>query len=45
VLTLVMGIVPGPVLDVVNPAVERTLEIVGVSDPAPTVDTSEGSQP
>jgi NADH-quinone oxidoreductase subunit M len=45
VLTLVIGIVPGPVLDVVNPAVERTLEIVGVSDPAPTVDTGEGGQP
>ena len=44
-LTLVLGIVPGPVLDVVNPAVERTLEVVGVTDPAPVVDVTEGGRP
>lgn len=33
---LVLGVYPKPVLDTLTPAVERTLEIVGVSDPAPT---------
>ena len=35
VLTLAIGFFPGPVLEVVNPAVERTLEVVGV--PAPDI--------
>lgn len=34
---LVLGVYPKPVLDTLTPAVERTLEIVGVSDPAPEV--------
>lgn len=33
---LLLGFYPKPVLDLVNPAVKQTLEIVGVSDPAPT---------
>jgi len=33
---LVLGVFPKPVLDLVNPAVKQTLELVGVSDPAPT---------
>jgi NADH-quinone oxidoreductase subunit M len=33
---LVLGFYPKPVLDLVNPAVSQTLQIVGVSDPAPT---------
>ena len=33
---LVLGFYPKPVLDVINPAVARTLQIVGVTDPAPT---------
>lgn len=32
---LLLGFFPKPVLDLVNPAVERTLQIVGVTDPAP----------
>ncbi len=34
---LVLGFYPKPLLDVLNPAVERTLQYVGVTDPAPTV--------
>ena len=33
---LVLGFFPKPVLDLVNPAVDRTLSIVGVTDPTPT---------
>ena len=33
---LLLGFFPKPVLDLVNPAVSKTLELVGVSDPAPT---------
>ncbi|WP_068273814.1 NADH-quinone oxidoreductase subunit M [Aldersonia kunmingensis] len=36
-LVLVLGIYPKPVLDIVNPAVEQTLTIVGVEDPAPAI--------
>ena len=32
---LVIGFFPKPVLDVLDPAVERTLQYVGVTDPAP----------
>ena len=32
---LVLGFFPKPVLDVINPAVSRTLQYVGVTDPAP----------
>ncbi len=32
---LVLGFYPKPVLDVINPAVSRTLQYVGVTDPAP----------
>ena len=37
---LVLGFYPKPVLDVLNPAVARTLQYVGVTDPAPTVPTT-----
>jgi NADH-quinone oxidoreductase subunit M len=33
---IVLGFYPKPVLDVINPAVERTLHYVGVTDPAAT---------
>jgi NADH-quinone oxidoreductase subunit M len=33
---LVLGFYPKPVLDLVNPAVKQTMDIVGASDPAPT---------
>ena len=32
---LLLGFFPKPVLDLVNPAVDRTLHIVGVTDPLP----------
>jgi NADH-quinone oxidoreductase subunit M len=41
---LVLGFFPKPVLDVINPAVARTLSYVGVTDPAPTnAGTAEGA--
>jgi len=41
---LVLGFYPKPVLDVINPAVARTLQYVGVTDPAPTnPGTAEGA--
>ncbi|KGN42947.1 NADH-quinone oxidoreductase subunit M [Knoellia aerolata] len=33
---LLLGAYPKPVLDLVNPAVKQTLDLVGVTDPAPT---------
>jgi NADH-quinone oxidoreductase subunit M len=46
---LVLGFFPGPVLDVVNPAVERTMEQIGMTDPEPTVagvePAAEGTNP
>jgi NADH-quinone oxidoreductase subunit M len=40
---LVLGFYPKPVLDVINPAVARTLSYVGVTDPPPTnAGTAEG---
>ncbi len=33
---LVLGFYPKPALDMLNPAVSKTLQFVGVSDPAPT---------
>lgn len=32
-LTILLGVFPAPVLNVINPAVERTLQVVGVTDP------------
>ncbi|WP_168582150.1 NADH-quinone oxidoreductase subunit M [Gephyromycinifex aptenodytis] len=42
-LFLVLGCYPKPVLDVINPAVEKTLQYVGVADPAPAVGAANGS--
>jgi NADH-quinone oxidoreductase subunit M len=46
---IALGFFPKPVLDVLNPAVERTMEQVGVTDPAPTVagvtPAAEGKNP
>jgi NADH-quinone oxidoreductase subunit M len=36
---IALGIYPKPVLDVINPAVQRTMSQTGVSDPAPRVAT------
>ncbi|MGG5259111.1 NADH-quinone oxidoreductase subunit M [Phycicoccus avicenniae] len=40
---VVLGFYPKPVLDLVNPAVDRTLQIVGVTDPA-TAEASGSAQ-
>ncbi|SOC55930.1 NADH-quinone oxidoreductase subunit M [Ornithinimicrobium cerasi] len=42
---LVLGFFPKPVLDLLEPAVQQTLQHVGVTDPAPAIDTAtaEGS--
>ena len=37
---IVLGFYPKPVLDVINPAVTRTLQQVGMTDPAPTHGTA-----
>jgi NADH-quinone oxidoreductase subunit M len=37
-----LGFYPKPVLDVINPAIERTMQTVGVQDPSPTVAESDG---
>ncbi|WP_299519205.1 NADH-quinone oxidoreductase subunit M [uncultured Serinicoccus sp.] len=37
---LVLGFYPKPVLDLLEPAVQQTLQTVGISDPAPAVDTA-----
>ena len=40
---VVLGFFPGPVLETINPAVDRTLQIVGVSDPAPSAPAGASS--
>jgi NADH-quinone oxidoreductase subunit M len=46
---IALGFFPKPVLDVLNPAVERTMQQVGVTDPEPTVagitPAAEGTTP
>ncbi len=42
-LILVLGVFPRPMLDAINPAVEATMNLVGVSDPQPRV-TAEGGR-
>jgi len=43
-IILALGFFPRPVLDVVNPAVDRTLTQVGRSDPRPTVPVSTAAE-
>lgn len=47
-LTIFLGFYPAPVLNVVNPAVDTVMTLVGATDPAPTVGlistTSQGAQ-
>lgn len=40
---LVLGFFPKLALDVINPAVDKTLSVVGVTDPAPRLGVVEGS--
>jgi NADH-quinone oxidoreductase subunit M len=46
---IALGFFPSPVLDVVNPAVQRTMQQVSSTDPAPTVagvsPAAEGTNP
>ncbi|TAK70106.1 MAG: NADH-quinone oxidoreductase subunit M [Actinomycetota bacterium] len=45
-IIIALGVFPKPVLDVVNPAVERTMEQVGATDPPPAVaPVAEGNAP
>jgi len=43
ILVLVLGFFPKPMLDVIEPAVQATMQHVGVSDPQPWV-TAEGGR-
>ncbi len=43
-LTIVLGVFPGPVLDVVNPAVDRVMDTIGMTDPAPALAPAGGDQ-
>lgn len=36
-LTIALGFFPAPILNVINPAVDRVMTTIGASDPAPTV--------
>jgi NADH-quinone oxidoreductase subunit M len=38
-----LGFYPQPVLDVINPAVERTMQQIGQQDPTPVVPVAEGT--
>jgi NADH-quinone oxidoreductase subunit M len=42
---IALGVFPTPVLDVLNPAVARTMQQTGSTDPAPTVNVAEGTTP
>lgn len=44
VLTIFLGFYPKPVLNVVNPAVEKTMAWVGASDPTPAMTPAEGGE-
>ena len=43
-LIVVLGFFPKPLLAIINPAVDHTLEQVGVVDPAPDVPAASGSE-
>ncbi|GAB3443540.1 NADH-quinone oxidoreductase subunit M [Streptomonospora sediminis] len=42
-LLVVFGVYPQPLLDVINPAVEATMESVGVTDPQPAIGEAEAA--
>jgi NADH-quinone oxidoreductase subunit M len=44
-ILLVLGLFPKPILDVISPAVDRTMQQVGVTDPKPVhaVPAAEGT--
>jgi NADH-quinone oxidoreductase subunit M len=39
-LTIVLGIFPAPLLNVINPAVDRVMTSIGATDPAPTISSA-----
>ena len=43
-LTIVLGVFPAPVLNVVNPAVDRVMDSIGMTDPAPALAPAGGEQ-
>lgn len=43
-LTIVLGVFPAPVLDVVNPAVDRVMDTIGMTDPQPALAPAGGEQ-
>ncbi len=40
---IILGFYPKPLLDVINPAVERTMQQVGTNEPRPVVPAAEGT--
>jgi NADH-quinone oxidoreductase subunit M len=42
-LIIALGFFPKPVLDVINPSVERTMSQVGQTDPQPSINVAEGA--
>ena len=42
-IIIALGFVPQVLLDVINPAVDRTMAVVGMTDPAPTVPVAEAA--
>jgi NADH-quinone oxidoreductase subunit M len=40
-LTIVLGFFPAPLLNVINPAVDRVMISIGATDPEPTVQSAE----
>ena len=43
-LTIVLGVFPAPVLNVVNPAVDRVMQTIGMTDPPPALAPTGGDQ-
>ena len=43
-LTIVLGVFPAPVLNVVNPAVDRVMDTIGMTDPEPALGPAGGEQ-
>ena len=43
-LTIVLGVFPAPVLNVVNPAVDRVMDTIGMTDPEPALAPAGGDQ-
>ncbi len=44
-LTIVLGLFPAPLLNVINPAVDRVMTSIGATDPAPTLTGAALEQP